>query len=348
MQQTLSRWSVVAGTVVACIMLENVRLAGAQQNAAAGGAARRAFDEARALMNSGNFTDACPKLEESLALHPALGVRFNLAWCYRNTQRPASAWLHYREVAKEVGTVRAKMAREAVAELQPDLPRLVVQATMVASIPGLVITRDGAPVGAGSFGKVIYVDPGEQVLRATAPGYLPLEIRVQVDMGEQVVVVVPALQPEPARPADGEPGADPEPVDVAAETEPLLAARTSARGPGTRRTVAWLAGGGGVVMLAASLGLGMSARAMWRDAEDTGRCEPRTLICQDPRGPGMAATARSRVRVSNIAAGAGGALLVTGAVFYWMSRDAAGDSRSPRILPTAGPAGVGMAISGAF
>jgi hypothetical protein len=365
--QALTRRFVLAGLGAACVVCASVRVAGAQEgDATARAEAEAMFQEGRALMESGNFAAACPKFEQSLALYPALGVRFNLARCYEQSQRPASAWLHYREVAERDGQARrAQAAREAAAALEPHLPRLLVQAPAAAEIPGLAVTRDGAPMDAQRFDTPIYVDPGEHELRATAPGYRPFDVRVRVRMGEQIVVVVPPLQPEsqPAGPAPGGPTAAPEPpgsrsgnagedqpraADEPPRVEPLPATRARAGGPGTRRTIAWAAGGAGVAVLASSLGFGLAARAAWDDAREIGRCDPETLMCQDPRGPGMVETARTRARVSSITAGAGAALLVTGAVFYWISRDAAGDVRSAHVLPTVGPAGVGLAISGEF
>jgi hypothetical protein len=366
--QTLTRRFVLASVSVACIVFASARVAGAQEGGAAAPAtaearatAEAAFQEGRALMASGDFTAACPKLEASLALNPALGARLNLARCYQHTDRPASAWMHYREVAERDGqTRRAEFARAAAAALEPHLPRLVVQTPAAASIPGLVIMRDGAPMEARLFDTAIYVDPGEHELRATAPGYQPFAVRVRVGMDEQIAVVVPPLQPEspPAEPADagpleppgsraGEPGEDQPPaVDRPAAGAPSVSRVRG--GPGARRTVAWATGGAGVVMLASGLGFGLAARAAWDDAREIGLCDPETLMCEDLRGPAMVETARSRARVSGVAAGAGAALLVTGAVFYWMSRDTAGDEHSTRVLPTAGPAGVGLAISGEF
>ena len=130
------------------------------------------------------------------------------------------------------------------------------------------------------------------------------------------------------------------------EPAPITRARTG--NLDTRRTVAWVTGGAGAVMLAFSLRYGLAARTAWDDARKLGLCDPETLMCGDPRGPGMVETARSRARVSNMTAGAGAALLVTGAVFYWMSRDTAGDLRSAHVVPTAGQAGIGLAISGEF
>jgi hypothetical protein len=366
--QTLIRRFVVAGASAACFVTMDIGMAVAQQegDAAARAAAERAFQEARGLMASGNFAAACPKLEASLALYPALGVRLNLALCYERIQRPASAWEQYREVAERDGqTRRAEVARQAAEALEPHLPRLVVRVSMEAPIPDFVVTRDGEPMESGAFGSAIYVDPGEHEIHATAPGYRPFDVRVRVGMDEQVVVVVPPLQPEsrPTGPSDGEPPAAPEPAGPRADdlakheprtpdeerrsiSQPVTHARPGGRDG--RRTMAWVAGGGAVVLAATSLGFGLSARNAWDDARQIGLCDPETLRCDDPRGPGMVKTARTRARVSSITAGAGAALLVTGAVFYWISRDTAGDVRRAAVLPTAGATGFGLAISGEF
>lgn len=359
--QTRSRWLVLATMSAACIVSASARVAVAQESdAAARAAAEQLFLEARDLMAAGNFTAACPKLEASLALYPALGVRLNLARCYERIERPASAWVQYLEVAERDGkTRRAEVAREHAGALEPHLPRLVVQSSLVEPIPGLVVTRDGAPMDPALFDTVIHVDPGEHELRATAPGHLPFATVARATMDEQVVVVVPSLQPEPAPPgaADDAPPAAPEspgsPATGAGKRElPAVDAPARTRAPAVnlsaRRTVAWATGGAGAVMLASGLGFGLAARAAWDDATEIGRCDPETLVCEDHRGPGMVETARTRAQVSSVAAGAGAALLVTGAVFYWISRDTAGDVRSAHVLPTAGPAGIGLAILGEF
>ncbi|HWN71672.1 MAG TPA: hypothetical protein VNM90_28740 [Haliangium sp.] len=367
----------LATTSAACLVLASPRMAVAQgSDAAARAAAEELFQAARALMAAGDFTAACPKLEASLALYPALGVRLNLARCYEQIARPASAWLQYREVAERDGqTRRAEVARARVDALGPRLPRLVVQLASAEPIPGLVVTRDGATMEPALFDTVIHVDPGEREIRATAPGHLPFVTVARATMDEQVVVVVPSLQPEPAPPdaADGAPARAPQAPGTLATGAPeaapaapgaLATGAGKSRPPGmsepapimrartdnldTRRTVAWATGGAGAVMLASSLGFGLAARAAWDDARELGRCDPETLVCEDPRGPGMVETARSRARVSSIAASAGAVMLVTGAVFYWMSRDTAGDLRGAHVVPTAGQDGIGVAISGEF
>ena len=54
-------------------------------------AAEAAFAEARALMQKGRFDEACPKLEASLSLDPALGTLLNLGDCYEKVGKTASA-----------------------------------------------------------------------------------------------------------------------------------------------------------------------------------------------------------------------------------------------------------------
>ena len=46
-----------------------------------------AFREGRALLTEGNYDAACPKLEESQRLDPALGTLVNLAVCYEESVR---------------------------------------------------------------------------------------------------------------------------------------------------------------------------------------------------------------------------------------------------------------------
>jgi tetratricopeptide (TPR) repeat protein len=71
--------------------------------------AERLFVEARALMDAGNYQEACRKFEESARFELALGVLFNLANCEEKAGRTKAACRRYREVEQ---MARAKNQNE--------------------------------------------------------------------------------------------------------------------------------------------------------------------------------------------------------------------------------------------
>src|SRR5258708_31530603 len=64
-------------------------------------AAQALFDAAKRLVHEGRFAEACPKLEESQKLDPAIGTHYALADCYEKAGRLATAWVAYLDVASE-------------------------------------------------------------------------------------------------------------------------------------------------------------------------------------------------------------------------------------------------------
>ena len=97
----------------------------AAQGAANRAAAQALFDQGRNLMKDGKFDEACPKLEESQRLDPAIGTQFNLASCYEKAGKTASAWTLYLEVAAETRKLgqsqREEVARSRAKVLEAQL-----------------------------------------------------------------------------------------------------------------------------------------------------------------------------------------------------------------------------------
>src|SRR5580698_2604369 len=118
----------VSGAIVAALGIAWATEAWAQGATERAALAQGLYDAAAELIKAGKFAEACPKLEESQRLDPAMGTQFFLAGCYEKTGRPTSAWSLFLEVAgaaKAAGnTVRETTARARAAALEPRLPRL--------------------------------------------------------------------------------------------------------------------------------------------------------------------------------------------------------------------------------
>lgn len=195
--------------------------------------------EARALIASRSYADACPKLEQSVRLVPDLDTHFELADCSERVGKLATAWAQFVAVADQSKAAshgdREKAARRRARALEPRLPKLVID---IADAPaGLEVRRDGVRVDTAALGAAFPVDPGKHRITATAPGRQRWV--TTVESGERTTsrVALPRDLPEAVD--------SPAPV-AAAEIAPIdpLATRKA-----MRRASAWVAG---VVILIAS------------------------------------------------------------------------------------------------
>lgn len=346
------------------------------QSTADRAAAEQLFQEGRVLMKSGDFAAACPKLEASFKLDPALGTQLNLALCYEHINRMASAWAHYRGAADRAAQAgqgrRAELARTRAAELEPRVPRLVVHVQAAAQMPGLVVVRNDAALDPALFDKPLYVDAGQHHVRATAPGRQPFVLEVQVTTGEERVVEVPLLAPVSNPVTDKTDDPDTVPAATAAERDqrqsnpgqstdagtqtsagsrepygmPMGTAPRAGRNP--RRMLAWATGGAGVVGLALGLGVGWTANRSAQVLFDADLCNPDTRVCANDEALARLESARTRARVATVVAGSGVVFIATGAVLFWTSRETSEDTRIARIVPMAGPSELGLAVTGRF
>jgi len=141
------------------------------------------FDEAKKLMAVGKHAEACPKLEESQKLDPGVGTQYNLASCYEQVGKTASAWSMFIEVAavsKAAGQQdREKVARQRAAALEPKLMRLAVKVPEGAPAE-MQVLRDGKPMGQAQWGTAVPVDPGKHTVTAEVPGRVPFTATVEL------------------------------------------------------------------------------------------------------------------------------------------------------------------------
>lgn len=282
------------------------------------------FTQAMELMTSGDNEKACPMLEESLALEPAMGTRYRLAECFEKTNRKRAAYDLYGQVAKEArltGMVeREAWARDRAAALEAQFVRIVIWVPPeVSQTKGLRVTLDGAELEKDQSNfEAAFVELGEHVLEATAEGREPYRRALHVvAQDEPVELSVPALR-DPNAPKPEE--APPTKVEVAPKEGPkeLSAGQKTA-------LVLGFAGAGAIVASAGIAGMAMA----------DGRFAGTTSI-----------TALAGL-------GLGGALAVSGiAVAIASSQKGKGAPRAAEtslvLVPLASPEGGGAALSGTF
>jgi tetratricopeptide (TPR) repeat protein len=169
------------------------------ESAAGSATAQALFDNAKKLMKSGKYAEACPILEESQRIEARSGTALNLADCYEHQGRLASAWSTFLTAAALAKTAsnpeRERGARDRAAALAPRLSSLLISAAAAKSTPDLQITRDGERIGPVQLGLPLPTDAGEHTIAATAPGRKPWRTVVTVaGAASTTKVVVPDLE----------------------------------------------------------------------------------------------------------------------------------------------------------
>ena len=268
-------------------------------------AAEALFREGRKLLAEFEIAAACSKFEDSLAMDRALGTLLGLGVCYEKLYKLASAWAMFREAAdvadRRGDTESEKMALRHIGALEKRLPRSVIVLDPQASIPGLVVKRNGRPVSEKLFGVPVPVDPGFQEIEASAPGYLPFSASRLLLEGQSGSVHV------------------------------ILRERPPRSEPGNAMRYMWISGYAvGASTLAAGLGFGWSSIIGWNQAFASGACDHDTHACS-PEGQRQVQTARRHATAANILVATG--LLSIGASIFLQLSDRRRRSRdhAPRI-----------------
>lgn len=296
-------------TLTSCLALALV-LAPASAAAQAGpedrAAAESLFTEGRELLQAGDYRQACAKLEASQKLEPALGTSLNLADCYEQLGRTASAWAEFKGAAAEAqrggDALRKQTALARAAALEPRLSRLVLEAVDT----DLTILQNGRALSAAVLGNAIAIDPGSYRFEASAPGKLTWTGTLDIHgEGETARLRIPALRPAPP----GQPAAH----------EPAPLALTTA--PNGQRALAWTLGAVGVAGMATGAVFGVLASASWQKAEQS--CADYPYECT-LTGIEHANTASTRADVATTAFIVGAAALGTSVVLFALDSGPAG------------------------
>jgi hypothetical protein len=268
-------------------------------------------------MKRGQFSAAARKLERSAELDVQPGTLLNLALCYEQLGRAASAWSTYRRaatVAARRGDRREQRARDAAARLEPRLVRMGIRVFPRNRVPGLVVRRDGKEIASDLFGETFPIDPGKTRVVASAPGRVRWEKVVDASPSSGIVWVdVPKL----ARSARQVSVAPPTPAGVHAESasRPQTSEPTGDASLVGLPRAAEVAGIIALVEFAGAIGLATAAVATDRAADS--RCMPAGC---DARGITLRKRAFALSTASAWVAAAGGITLGFAVGVVWGDR----------------------------
>jgi len=264
--------------------------------------AERLFQEARALVDKGDYVAACPKLEASQKLDPAVGTQFNLADCYEHVGRTATAFALFEEVARIARAAgkfeREHSAKERATALAPKLAR--VHLDVKATAPGLEIRIDDMPAAKSTWTEPFPIDPGAHHVVASAPSHASWESTIVAAESKLVEVSVPDL------------------VDTSvhvAET-PAVAQPSSL---GAQKTIALVAGGVGVVGIAIGAVSGIIAVSKRSSAQSACPSDVYAFRCPTESGTAAWNSATTAGNVSTVSFIAGGVFLAGAAVLWFTS-----------------------------
>jgi hypothetical protein len=327
--------------------------AGAQTNTAHKATAEAYFDDALRLMQSSNFAEACPKLEASQRLDPAVGTLLYLGECYERRGRTASAWVTFREAEALARATsqpqRAEMARARVDRLQASLARVTVEVSPEArAIPGLKVMCGAVPLDPTLPSVPLPVDPGELTVEATAPGYATLTRSVTVPASGTVSVTIPALlrQEGPSSSGAAPSAAEPVPPPSGGSPQPAPPPTSAATSPpAAQRSLAWPIALGAVGVVGVGVGAAFGVRAIDRASDARDLCP--NGQCREERGTTLMDSARSSANVSNVAFAVGAAALVGSVVVYLVSKPSHPES-GVSVSTWLGPERAGLSLRGSL
>ncbi|MGA2448754.1 MAG: hypothetical protein ABTD50_08780 [Polyangiaceae bacterium] len=308
------------------------------------------FEEGRRLMLAHDYAAACPRLAQSETLDPAPGTALNVALCYEQQGKLATAWAAYKTaqgLADRPGQKeRLAVATKSAANLEPKLSRVTISVPSAARVSGLEVRFDGDKIEDLEWGSAIPRDGGGHDIDASAPGKRPWHTHIELqDSGARLTVEVPALQDEPlslARvPATREASHGGPPAAVG-DTRRVFAMQPEASPPQTQRVVGLVVGGLGL----AGAATGVTLVVLGYGDQNSANCGGQ--VC----GPGSNASkyndGTTLINTGTVFAIAGGAATLAGFVLWLTSPSSAKpeDAAGAGVRIGLGPAGI--SASGIF
>lgn len=288
--------------------------------------ADKLFEDGRKYLAAKEYALACTAFEQSHVADPAIGTQLNIALCYEDWGKVASAYRAYVEaerLAREKKDKRAAGARKKVDELAERSPKLVFDLPANAD-PSTVLLFDDKQLDLAKLADDLLVDPGTHTLEIRVPDRPVKKQEIEATVGERKRI--PIELPVAEKPK--------------VELPPNVVITTPRKKGRMVGGIALTAGGAIAIGLASFVAL--AARQDYADAVvdcPGGACTTREAYdaTQD---------ARSRANVMTFVMGGGVALVGVGV--YLIATSAGKKIEQAPVSLTVAPGSVGIAIGGAL
>jgi hypothetical protein len=280
--------------------------------------AKKLFDEGKQLLEAGEIKQACAKFEASLELDARDATEMNLAGCWADLGRTASAHALFVKLAGSAKRDdRATEARKKAKALEAKLVRLTIEVPEEAEVEDLVITRNDQVVDKVAWNQAVPVDPDEYTIVAKAPGREEWSKTFTIKAKDKTVEV-----PKLVRVRTRKPDKPDKPVET----------RNKLRGAAIGIAI----GGGGAGLIAT--GLALHSKSLNNQANT--RCPNPT--CSDLRGLDANRRARQEGMIANVLWGVGGAAVIAAVVVWRVG------AKQQAIIPVVTGDQAGLAVGGRF
>jgi len=302
-------------------------------------AAEALFKAAKALAKEGKWAQACPKFEASQKLDKQLGTLTNIADCYENLGKVATAWARWNaalEWARHNNDERLDYIHGRQKKIEPRLPKVVVNVANPVST--LSIKRGSVEVAEPMWGVPIPVDADPIEVTVLRGQTVLLRHPIEPQEGEISVVTIDLANIDRTHPA---PPPSAEPITPPPTPPPPY--------DPTQRNVGLIVGGIGIVAVLVAAGLEVGALVKKGQADESDACVNR--FCS-PDGLDAAESGATFAEVGQWVGIGGLATLAVGVTIFLTapseqppaSARAGEVQAAPWISPQAG----GMSVGGVF
>lgn len=282
-------------------------------------AANASFARASEPSREARSVSGCEALEASLVKQPDPSLRVELAECYAQVGRSASAWAQYREAVaaahEQASPELETLARSRAKALEGDLSYVTVQTWKSQEV---MVTQDGSPIDEAVLGTAIPLDPGSHTITASAPGKRGWSKRIELGShGDHVQVSVPVLPDDVSFSPD-----------LAAVPPPPPAPASAPVIDSVQRTLGLVAGALGIAGIATGTLFGVKAASDWSDTKEQCTAFP---YCGE-EGARLAQQAKTSALISTIGFATGIAGISGGALLWFTAPAPATHERTATTL----------------